>query len=41
MTNGHFLDTLDFQARPFYERLGFFVMGKIENAAGASARYSC
>jgi GNAT superfamily N-acetyltransferase len=36
---GLFLDTLDFQARPFYERLGFSVIGKIENAAGASARY--
>jgi GNAT superfamily N-acetyltransferase len=36
---GLFLDTLDFQARPFYERLGFAVIGKIENAAGTSARY--
>ncbi|HET6306659.1 MAG TPA: GNAT family N-acetyltransferase [Rhodopila sp.] len=36
---GLFLDTLDFQARPFYERLGFAVIGKIENAAGASSRY--
>jgi ribosomal protein S18 acetylase RimI-like enzyme len=36
---GLFLDTLDFQARSFYERLGFIVIGKIENAAGASARY--
>jgi GNAT superfamily N-acetyltransferase len=36
---GLFLDTLDFQARPFYERLGFVVIGTIEHAAGASARY--
>jgi len=36
---GIFLDTLDFQARPFYEKLGFTVVGKIENAAGSNARY--
>jgi GNAT superfamily N-acetyltransferase len=36
---GLFLDTFDFQARPFYERLGFVVIGKIENAAGANTRY--
>jgi GNAT superfamily N-acetyltransferase len=36
---GLFLDTLDFQARLFYEALGFVVIGTIENAAGVSARY--
>jgi GNAT superfamily N-acetyltransferase len=36
---GLFLDTLEFQARPFYEKLGFVVIGKIENTAGSNARY--
>ena len=36
---GLFLDTLEFQARPFYEKLGFAVVGRIDNAAGANARY--
>jgi GNAT superfamily N-acetyltransferase len=36
---GLFLDTLEFQARPFYEKLGFSVMGTIENAAGSNTRY--
>ena len=36
---GLFLDTFEFQARPFYERLGFTVIGKIENAAGSNTRY--
>jgi GNAT superfamily N-acetyltransferase len=36
---GIFLDTFDFQARPFYEKLGFAVVGKIANAAGSNARY--
>ena len=36
---GLFLDTLEFQASPFYERLGFTLMGKIENAAGSNTRY--
>jgi len=36
---GLFLDTLAFQARPFYEKLGFAVIGTIEGAAGEHARY--
>jgi len=36
---GLFLDTLAFQARPFYEKLGFTVFGTIEGAAGEHARY--
>jgi GNAT superfamily N-acetyltransferase len=33
---GLFLDTLDFQARPFYERLGFSVIGKQAQAHAIS-----
>ena len=36
---GILLDTYEFQARHFYERLGFDVFGVIENAAGRYARY--
>ena len=36
---GILLNTLEFQAKPFYEKLGFAVMGKIDDAAGAHARY--
>ena len=36
---GLFLDTLEFQARPFYEKLGFAVVGTIDGAAGPHARY--
>jgi len=36
---GILLDTFAFQAKPFYEKIGFAVMGTIENAAGSSARY--
>lgn len=36
---GLFLDTLDFQAKPFYEKLGFAVIGKIEDAAGSNTSY--
>lgn len=33
------LDTYDFQARPFYEKMGYSVFGTIENAAGKYAHY--
>ncbi|MDE2029122.1 MAG: GNAT family N-acetyltransferase [Alphaproteobacteria bacterium] len=36
---GIFLDTLAFQARPFYEKFGFTVMGTIDRAAGPHTRY--
>jgi GNAT superfamily N-acetyltransferase len=36
---GLFLDTMEFQARPFYEKLGFSVIGRIDNAAGDNARF--
>jgi GNAT superfamily N-acetyltransferase len=36
---GILLDTYEFQAKHFYERLGFEVFGVIENAAGRYARY--
>lgn len=36
---GLFLDTFEFQAKPFYEKMGFVEIGKIENAAGSYARY--
>ena len=31
---GVFLDTMEFQARPFYEKLGFSVFGMIDDAGG-------
>lgn len=36
---GLLLDTFGFQARPFYEKMGFSVFGTIEQAAGEHARY--
>ncbi len=36
---GILLDTFSFQAKPFYEKMGFTVMGEIENAADSHARY--
>ncbi|MBV9286338.1 MAG: hypothetical protein JO288_00705 [Hyphomicrobiales bacterium] len=36
---GVFLDTLAFQARPFYEKLSFAVTGTIDGAAGPRALY--
>lgn len=36
---GIYLDTFEFQARPFYEKLGFTLVGTIEKFAGESARY--
>lgn len=36
---GLWLDTFEFQARPFYEKLGFVVFGQLEGAPGAIARY--
>ena len=36
---GLFLDTMEFQARPFYEKMGFEIFGVIEEAAGPFARY--
>ncbi len=37
--SGLFLDTLGFQARGFYEKMGFTMFGAIDNAAGPHARY--
>ncbi|MER9865383.1 GNAT family N-acetyltransferase [Mesorhizobium sp. M0185] len=36
---GIWLDTLEFQARPFYERLGFELFGELEGGPGAIPRY--
>jgi N-acetylglutamate synthase-like GNAT family acetyltransferase len=36
---GLFLDTLEFQSKPFYEKLDFALIGKLENAAGPHTRY--
>lgn len=36
---GLWLDTFEFQARPFYEKLGFELFGELEGGQGAIARY--
>jgi GNAT superfamily N-acetyltransferase len=36
---GMWLDTFAFQARPFYEKLGFSVFGEIENHPRGSSRF--
>ena len=36
---GIWLDTFHFQARPFYEKLGFTVFGTIEDHPAGSRRY--
>lgn len=38
-SEGIWLDTFDFQARPFYEKLGFSVFGELEAGEQAHARY--
>ncbi|AWI57260.1 GNAT family N-acetyltransferase [Sinorhizobium fredii] len=36
---GLWLDTFEFQARPFYEKLGFELFGELEGGQGAIPRY--
>ncbi|WP_426237087.1 GNAT family N-acetyltransferase [Pararhizobium sp. DWP1-1-3] len=36
---GVWLDTFEFQARPFYEKLGYSVFGELEGAPNAIPRY--
>lgn len=36
---GLWLDTFEFQARPFYEKLGFELFGQLEGGQDAVARY--
>lgn len=36
---GVWLDTFEFQARPFYEKLGYAVFGELEGAPNAIPRY--
>lgn len=36
---GIWLDTFEFQARPFYEKLGYSVFGELEGAPNAIPRY--
>lgn len=38
-SEGIWLDTFDFQARPFYEKLGFTLFGDLEASERAHARY--
>jgi hypothetical protein len=37
--HGAWLDTFEFQARPFYERLGYVCFGELEDYPVGSARY--
>lgn len=36
---GIWLDTFEFQAKPFYEKLGYTVFGALEGLPGAIPRY--
>jgi GNAT superfamily N-acetyltransferase len=36
---GVWLDTFEFQARPFYEKLGYTLFGELEGGSGAIPRY--
>jgi len=36
---GMLVDTFSFQARPFYEKMGFTHMGQIDNGAGPHTRF--
>lgn len=36
---GVWLDTYDFQARPFYEKLGYTVFGELEGGRGAHGQF--
>lgn len=36
---GVWLDTYDFQARPFYEKLGYTVFGELEGGSGAHGQF--
>ncbi|MDL2403586.1 GNAT family N-acetyltransferase [Rhizobium mayense] len=36
---GVWLDTFEFQARPFYEKLGYALFGGLEGGGGAVPRY--
>lgn len=36
---GVWLDTYEFQARPFYEKLGYTVFGELEGGSGAHGQY--
>jgi GNAT superfamily N-acetyltransferase len=38
-SRGVWLDTFDFQARPFYEKLGYRVFGELEDGPQARGRY--
>ncbi|HBF30683.1 MAG TPA: GNAT family N-acetyltransferase [Rhizobium sp.] len=38
-SEGIWLDTFDFQARPFYEKLGYKVFGALEDGPNAHGRY--
>jgi GNAT superfamily N-acetyltransferase len=36
---GMWLDTFEFQARPFYEKMGYEIFGELEGGPGAMQRY--